>query len=372
MPITDTIKNISKGEAEWLQDFRLANLKIFESLPWERTKYTRLQLSEDEMEIMQRLNGFSAEVPEGVIFTDVFDALKNYPFVKDYFKTEQNKFIALQNALFNSGFFLYVPKNKEVTIPLKTLFKEKTFARNIIIVDENSKLNLVQSIESSTSVGSILLDIHAKQNAEVNFSIIQNMNQETTGIINQRAYLENSAKLNWTTGTLGGKIIKGRRDIILQGEGAEAKDLEIIFGNNGQQFELRTNIYHKVPHTKGYSTTKGVLDDSARALMQGLAKIEKPAVGSDSYLAEHILLISPKAKAEPMPFMEIDTNDVKAKHSSFVSQIDEEKVFYLRSRGLEENEARKFIVMGFLETSLQQVDSIREDLRNLIERKWKD
>lgn len=372
MSIADTLKNISQGEEVWLQSFRLANLRIFESLPWEKSKYTSLELSEQEIELSRKVNGFKLAVSKDFIFENIFAALDKYPYLKQYFKTEQNKLISLQNALFNSGFFLYVPKNTEVTIPLKILLDEKTFARNIIIVDENSKLSLLQSIEASSDIASVLLDIHLKQNAGMNLSTIQNMDQKTTGIINQRAIMERDSRFNWTTGTLGGRIIKGKREILLQGEGAEANDLEIIFGNNDQQFELYTSIYHKVPHTKGYSVTKGVLDDSSRALTQGLAKIEKPAIGSDSYLAEHILLINPKAKAEPMPFMEIDTNDVKAKHSSFVSQIDEEKIFYLRTRGLEENEARKFIVMGFLETSLQQVDAIREDLRNLIEKKWKE
>ncbi len=371
MSISNTVKNISRDEQEWLQEFRLENLRIFENLPWERTKYTNLQLSEEEIEVNHRVDGFTLQDSKDIVFTDIFSALEKYAYLKEYFKTEQNKFVSLQNAMFNSGFFLYVPKNVEVTVPLKTLLGEKTFGRNIIIADENSKLNLVQNIEASTSVASILLDIHLKQNSEMNFSTIQNMNQETTGIISQRVQLDRNSRLNWTTGTLGGKLIKSRRDIILQGEGSEANDLEIIFGNNNQQFELTTNIYHKVPHTKGYSTTKGVLDDSARAMIQGLAKIEKPAIGSDSYLAEHVLLINPKAKAEPMPFMEIDTNDVKAKHSGFVSQIDEDKIFYLRTRGLEENEARKSIIMGFLETSLQQVDVIREDMRNLIGKKWK-
>ena len=372
MSITDTIKNISRDEENWLKDFREQNLKIFESLPWERTKYTSLKLNAEELNISGKLNGFKINVPDDVVFLDIFDALEKYPHLKQYFTTEQNKIASMQNALFNAGFFLYVPKNMDVTIPMKVLFDEEKFARNIIIVDENSKLNLVQSINGSSNIASILLDVHLKQNAQMQYSTIQDMGQETTGIINQTAHLDRDSRFNWTTGTLGGKIIKGRREIILQGEGAEANDLEIIFGNNNQQFELNTNIYHKVPHTKGHSTTKGVLDDSARAMTQGLAKIEKAANGSDSYLAEHILLINPKAKAEPMPFMEIDTNDVKAKHSSFVSQIDEEKVFYLRSRGLDENESRKIVVLGFLETSMQQADAIREDLRQLIEKKWKD
>lgn len=333
-----------------------------------------MEFNEEDLLVTKKSNGFSIQkTNEGVIFTDIFTASEKYPFLQDYFHNEENKVSSLINSSFNSGFFLYIPKNVEETIEIPLLLGERTLAKNIIVVDENAKLNLIQKSGSDkrADVAGMLFSIYLKDNSQLNLSSLQNLSQDTTLLINQTAFLGRDSNINWSTGTLGAKQIKATRNIELAGEGASANDIEVFFGNNEQHFELYTNIYHRVPHTTGYSTTKGVLDDSSKALTQGLAKIQKSAPGSDSYLGEHIILMSPNAKAEPMPFMEIDTNDVKAKHSGFVSQLDEEKVFYLQSRGVEENEARKLIILGFLSPALDSAVGIKNDIQKLIEEKWK-
>ena len=374
MSIENSVEKMSRDENAWLRKFRQDNLKIFKSLKWDKTKYTQMEFQEEELSVSNKMNGFSIQkTNEGVIFTDIFAAVKNYPFLQDYFHSEENKVSSLVNSSFNSGFFLYVPKNSEETIEIPALLVERTLSKNIIVVDENAKLNLIckSGSDKRADIAGMIFSIHLKDNSQLNLSSLQNLSQETTLLINQTAFLGRDAQLNWSTGTLGGKQVKATRNIELAGEGSSANDMEVFFGNNEQHFELYTNIYHRVPHTTGYSTTKGVLDDSSKALTQGLAKIQKSAPGSDSYLAEHIILVNPNSKAEPMPFMEIDTNDVKAKHSGFVSQLDEEKVFYLQSRGIEEKEARKLIVLGFLSPALDSAMGIKSDIQKLIEGKWK-
>src|SRR3989344_3186168 len=374
MSLENSIESISRNENEWLKKFRQDNLKIFKSLKWDKTKYTSMEFNEEELSVSRKTNGFPIhKTKNNVIFTDIFTAIEKHPFVKEYFNSEENKISSLVNSSFNSGFFLYVPKNSEETIEIPALLGERTFSKNIIVVDENAKLNLIckSGSDKRADIAGMIFSIHLKDNSQLNLSSLQNLSQETTLLINQTAFLGRDAQLNWSTGTLGGKQVKATRNIELAGEGSSANDMEVFFGNNEQHFELYTNIYHRVPHTTGYSTTKGVLDDSSKALTQGLAKIQKSAPGSDSYLVEHVILMSPNAKAEPMPFMEIDTNAVKAKHSGFVSQLDEEKVFYLQNRGIEENEARKLIILGFLSPVLDSAVGIKNDIQKLIEEKWK-
>src|SRR3989344_6232435 len=294
MSIENSIENMSRDENTWLKKFRQDNLKIFKSLKWDKTKYTQMEFKEEELSVNKKSNGFSIpKANNNVIFTDIFTASEKYPFLQDYFHNEENKVSSLINSSFNSGFFLYIPKNAEETIEIPTLLGERTFAKNIIIVDENSKLNLIYKSGSDkrADIAGMMFSIHLKDNSQLNLSSLQNLSQETTLLINQTVFLGKDTQLNWSTGTLGANQVKATRNIELIGEGSSANDIEVFFGNNNQNFELYTNIYHRVPHTTGYSTTKGILDDSSKALTQGLAKIQKSAPGSDSYLVEHVILM---------------------------------------------------------------------------------
>lgn len=366
------VETLSGGEPAWLRSFRMEHLQTFQQLPWESGKYANLAVS-DGMLSSVSIDGFHVTCREkGIGMLDIFSAVAAHPELRPYFVAAGTKGLALQNAFMSGGFFLRVPADAKAVVPLDLLFRANACARNIIVAGENSELVLVQRISSDAAFAALQADIHAREGAHVRLATLQDMSVGTTALMNQRAFLEKNARLEWTTGTLGAGTMRSTRDIVLNGKGADASDLEVLFGSGSQQFELCTNMLHNVPDTKGYSTTKGVLGGSARALTQGMARIEKSAPGSDSYLAEHMMLISPQAKAEPMPFMEIDTNDVKAKHSGFVSRMDEEKVFYLKARGIRERDARKMIVLGFLQTSMAQAGLIRDELRGKIERKWED
>ncbi len=356
-------------EEGWLRDFRQRNLENFRSLVWEKGKYTSLEIKDEELELKPLVNAFSA-VSSGAEFEGIFDATRKRD-IRKYFAVEKDKISSLNNALFNSGFFLYVPDNAKAEARISFDSDSKCLARCFIVLGKGSKLNVVQNIASNPGLLGINLDMHAGQDSEIRISTLQNLGQDTTAVLRQRAFLGRDSKLKWTNGTLGGKVVRSGRDMHLEGQGANADDTEIFFGNDEQVFELHTTIVHKVHNTRGHSSTKGILGGSSRVLTQGLARIEKGADGSDSYLAEHVLLVSPGAKAEPMPFMEIKANDVKAKHSGFVSPVDEEKVFYLNTRGLENNEARKSIALSFLEPAVAGAGLIQDELRSIIESKWK-
>ncbi|MBI2971738.1 MAG: SufD family Fe-S cluster assembly protein [Candidatus Aenigmarchaeota archaeon] len=370
MSLDAVVEGLSERESVWFRSFRQRNLSRFRSLAWDKSKYASLSLEERELQAEQIPSPFDAVVPEGAIFDNAFSALEAYPELMT-FAEEESKYAAMNNALCNAGFVLRIPSGMSAAVPLRAFAAKPCFARSVIIVENGATLNLVQSLASENAgVWSMHVDVYVRDGASLQYTTLQNLDQQTKGIMAQRVFLGRDAKLAWVTGTLGGSTVRARRDIMLQGKGAEAQDLEIFFGSGAQTFELHTNIRHETPHTKGYSTTKGILGGSARALTQGLARIEKGADGSDSFLGEHILLVSSQAKAEPMPFMEIEANDIKAKHSGFVSPIDEEKIFYLRSRGIDRNDARRLVALGFLAPALQVAGDASKELNRLIEEKW--
>ena len=223
MSLENSIESISRNENEWLKKFRQDNLKIFKSLKRDKTKYTSMEFNEEELSVSRKTNGFPIhKTKNNVIFTDIFTAIEKHPFVKEYFNSEENKISSLINSSFNSGFFLYIPKNAEETIEIPALLEERTFAKNIIVVDENAKLSLIYKSGSDkrADIAGMIFSIHLKDNSQLNLSSLQNLSQETTLLINQTAFLGRDTQLNWSTGTLGAKQIKATRNIELIGEGS--------------------------------------------------------------------------------------------------------------------------------------------------------
>ena len=158
-------------------------------------------------------------------------------------------------------------------------------------------------------------------------------------------------------------------DSVLSGQGAAAEDVEVVFGAGEQRFDVVTNLTHEAPHTTGHVLAKGVLRDSARTIFKGMIRIEAGAKNSSSYLAEHAMILSKKARADAIPGLEINTNEVKATHSGSVSQVDEEQVFYMMARGLTLSEAQRLIIVGFLHPAVQRIPmrTVRAAIQYLIE-----
>jgi len=178
MSLENSIESISRNENEWLKKFRQDNLKIFKSLKWDKTKYTSMEFNEEELSVSRKTNGFPIhKTKNNVIFTDIFTAIEKHPFVKEYFNSEENKISSLINSSFNSGFFLYIPKNAEETIEIPALLEERTFAKNIIVVDENAKLSLIYKSGSDkrADIAGMIFSIHLKDNSQLNLSSLQNL-----------------------------------------------------------------------------------------------------------------------------------------------------------------------------------------------------
>jgi Fe-S cluster assembly protein SufB/Fe-S cluster assembly protein SufD len=338
---------------------------------------------------MVRTEVHGALEKEGIIFTNIASAFTKFPEYTDQYFTkaippEDDKFAALNNAFFTAGTFLYVPKGLSVKIPFRNIvFLKKSgpgvFTHNLIVADENSKVTFLQEayskLDSTDSNGlySEVTEVYAGEGSEVNFASLQNFEERVHSLVNRRSIGKRDSKVNWTVGHLGGAITRSRMDSVLDGQGASAEDVEVVFGTESQKFDVVTDLTHQGTHTTGHVLARGIMKDSSRSIFKGMIRIREGAKNSNSYLAEHAMILSKKARADAIPGLEINTNEVKATHSGSVSQIDEEQVYYLQSRGLDLSEAQRLILMGFLHPAVQRIPlrTVRAALQYLIEEKWK-
>jgi len=412
----------SKNEPDWLKQYRRNSLTIYEDLPIETSplynKYTdakrmdpdqvsfststsskvpsflsrRLGELENETHIIQigtnihRKNLSEELKSRGLVISSVEDAIQNNSdLVKKALEasnSNEDKFTALNNAAFNTGIFVHVPKNLILEKPIHILscLSEdgiSTISRNIVYADENSKATIVQEIYSPNAQKQQayleLLNTNLAPNAHLDITTLQMMDQSTVNFSTRRSDLAHDSKINWYLGLFGGLLSRYRIDYFLNGSGAVAHDSEVVFGNNEQSFDLQSNIIHSSPSTEGRVTEKSILRNKSKSLFKGMIRINENAAKSNSYLSGRSILLDKDAKSDAIPGLEILTNDVKATHSASVAQIDEEQIFYLQTRCLSKEEAERTIVEGFLEPLSRKMSSqIRAWIAYLIESKWEN
>jgi len=322
---------------------------------------------------------------KGLVISSIDDALNNnYDQVKKAFEasnSKEDKFTALNNAAFNSGMFVYVPKNLILDEPIHILSSLSldgisTISRNVIVVDESSKVNIVQELyapKSSKQQAYLeLLNTNVAANAQLDVTTLQMMDQSTVNFSTRRTDVAQDGKINWYLGLFGTLLSRYRISYHLNGTGASANDSQVIFGNNDQSFDLQTNVIHESPATEGRVNEKSILKDKSKSLFKGMIRINENASKSQSYLSGRSILLDKGAKSDAIPGLEIFTNDVKATHSASVAQIDEEQIFYLNTRCLSRSEAERVIVEGFLEPLSRKMSyQVRAWIAYLIESKWK-
>ncbi len=321
---------------------------------------------------------------KGVVICSVQDAIKDHndKIRKSLEQTDakRDKYVALNNAFFNSGVFVYIPKNLILDKPIHIIFslpldQTSTISRNIVIQEENSKASIVQEIyapkTSKQQAYLEVLDVTVNPNSELDLVTLQAMDQSAVNFSSRAARIEHDGRMNWYLGLFGSYLSRYKVDNFLNGIGASAQDTEVIFGNKNQSFDLASNLIHNAPSTIGRVLEKSVLKDTSKSLFKGMIRIEKEAHHAESYLAGHSILLDKGAKSDSIPGLEIFTNDVKATHSASVAQMDEEQLFYLASRCLSKSEAQKIIVEGFLEPLSRKMSyQIRAWISYLIESKW--
>lgn len=412
----------SKSEPDWLKQYRKNSFTIYQTLPPEVSplynKYTdakrmdpaqvslslnseniifdslkpRLQELESEIHIIQiGSNIFRIHVPEevkskGLVVTSIYDAIKSdgdtVRKILESSNPNEDKYTALNNAAFNSGIFIKIPRNLILEKPIHVVASvspdgTSAISKNIIIAEESSKASIVQELYAPKSTKQQayleLMTINAHQNSQLHLTSFQAMDQSAVSFSTRNCIISKDAKVNSYLGLFGSMLSRYRTNYYLNGVGASVQDAEVVFGNNEQSFDLSANLIHQQPSTEGQVVQRSVLKNKSKSLFKGMIKIMETAPKSKSFLSGRSILLDKDAKSDAIPGLEILTNDVKATHSASVAQIDEEQIFYLGARCLDRSEAEKIIVEGFLEPMSRVMSyQVRAWISYLIESKWQN
>ena len=410
----------SRNEPNWLKEYRRDSLGIYHELPQEvsplYSKYTdakkmnpeqvslsintnsgipeflkkRIEEVKNQTSIIQigsnidSVNISENLISSGLVISSINDALKNNSeLVEKIIKSansKEDKYTALNNAAFNSGLFVFIPKNLIVKEPINLLSclsddGISTISRNLIIAEDNTKATIVQELYSpkiNTQQAYLeLLNTSVGANSNLDITTLQMMEQNSVNFSTRRTDLSQDAKINWYLGLFGAMLSRYRIDYHLNGTGASVNDSEVIFGNNDQSFDLNTIVNHNNESTEGKVVEKSILKDTSKSLFKGMIRINENAAHSNSFLSGRSILLDKGAKSDAIPGLEILTNDVKATHSASVAQIDEEQIFYLGTRCLSRAEAERIIIEGFLEPLSRTMSyQVRAWIAYLIESKW--
>ena len=403
-----------KNEPEWMRDYRLKGLEIFQSKPmpkwggaidinfqdifyylkptdkqgktWDevpqeiKDTFEKLGIPEAEKKFLSGVKAqFESEVvygslkqdlaDQGVIFTDTDSAVRDYPeLVKEYFGTiipsTDNKFAALNSAVWSGGSFIYVPKGVKIEFPLQAYFRINAenmgqFERTLIIVDEGASVHYVEGctapMYTSESLHSAVVEIICKRGSRCRYTTIQNWANNIYNLVTKRAVAYADATMEWVDGNLGSKLTMKYPSVYMLEPGAHGEILSIAFAAKGQHQDAGAKLVHCAPNTTGQIISKSISKGGGRASYRGLVRVEKGAKNSKCNVVCDALILDSKSRSDTYPYIEILEKDVSVGHEASVSRIGEEQLFYLMSRGMSEAEASTMIVSGFIEPLVKEL-----------------
>ena len=407
----DTVTAISKmkDEPQWMLDFRLRSFETFMKKPmptwggdlskidfqniyyyakatdkteksWDdvpadvKNTFEKLGIPEAEKKFLAGVGAqYESEVvyhnlredlqKQGVLFLDTDSALKEQPEIfKKYFgkviPPEDNKFAALNSAVWSGGSFIYVPPGVKVDMPLQAYFRINAenigqFERTLIIVDEGAEVHYIEGctapVYSSESLHSAVVELVAHKDAKLRYTTIQNWSNDVYNLVTKRAYAYEGATVEWIDGNIGSKLTMKYPGVYLMGERAYGETLSIAFAGKGQHQDTGAKMVHLAPNTTSKITSKSVSRLDGRSTYRGLLNVAKGATGVKSTVRCDALLLDDTSKTDTYPYMEINQEDATITHEATVGKIGDDQIFYLMSRGFTEEEALSLIVNGFME-----------------------
>jgi Fe-S cluster assembly protein SufB len=306
---------------------------------------------------------------KGVIFLGMDDGLAQHPdIVREYFSTviphNDNKFAALNTAVWSGGSFIYVPPGVHVDMPLQAYFRINAknvgqFERTLIIVDEGAYVHYVEGctapIYTSDSLHSAVVEIIVKKGGRCRYTTIQNWSTNVYNLVTKRAIAEERATMEWVDGNLGSKVTMKYPSVYLMGDGAHGEILSIAFAGPGQHQDAGGKVVHVAPNTTSRIISKSISKGGGRASYRGLLKVNDKAEQSKSNVVCDALLLDERSRSDTYPYIEIDAQDVTVGHEASVSKVGEEQLFYLMSRGISEEMANTMIVNGFIEPLVKEL-----------------
>ncbi|PJC50893.1 MAG: Fe-S cluster assembly protein SufB [Nitrosopumilales archaeon CG_4_9_14_0_2_um_filter_34_16] len=407
----ETVTSISKmkDEPQWMLDFRLRSYEIFMQKPmpnwggdlsvidfqniyyyakasdkveknWDdvpenvKNTFDKLGIPEAEKKFLAGVGAqYESEVvyhslredlaKQGVLFLDTDAALKEHPeLFKKYFgkiiPPEDNKFAALNSAVWSGGSFIYVPPGVKVDMPLQAYFRINAenigqFERTLIIVDEGAEVHYIEGctapVYSSESLHSAVVELVALKDAKLRYTTIQNWSNDVYNLVTKRAYAYEGATVEWIDGNIGSKLTMKYPGVYLMGERAYGETLSIAFAGKGQHQDTGAKMVHLAPNTTSKVTSKSVSRLDGRSTYRGMLNVAKGATGVKSTVRCDALLLDDTSKTDTYPYMEINQEDATITHEATVGKIGDEQIFYLMTRGFTEEEALSLIVNGFME-----------------------
>jgi Fe-S cluster assembly protein SufB len=306
---------------------------------------------------------------QGVVFLSMDDGLKQYEdIVKKYWATiippSDNKFAALNSAVWSGGSFVYVPPGVEVAIPLQAYFRINSenmgqFERTLLIADEGSRVHYIEGCTAPTyvsdSLHSAVVELVALPGSHLRYTTIQNWSKNVYNLVTKRAIAHENATVEWVDGNLGSKLTMKFPCVYLVGEGAHGEILSIAFANEGQHQDAGAKMIHAAPNTTSRITSKSISKGGGRASYRGMVKVYPGAVGSKVHVECDALLMDEDSRSDTYPTMEIAEDRVQVEHEARVSKIGDEQLFYLMSRGLSEEESLVMVVNGFIEPFVKEL-----------------
>jgi Fe-S cluster assembly protein SufB len=406
--VVTTISNM-KGEPEWMLEFRLKSLEHFWKKPlprwggnldeldfddiqyyvkpsekqgrtWEevpaeiKETFDKLGIPEAEQKFLAGVSAqYESEVvyhnmkkelaDQGVIFMDTDTALKEHPeLFKKYFGTvvppTDNKFAALNSAVWSGGSFIYVPPGVKVEIPLQAYFRINSenmgqFERTLIIADEGSFVHYVEGctapIYSTDSLHSAVVEIIVKKDARVRYTTIQNWAPNVYNLVTKRAVCEENATMEWIDGNIGSKLTMKYPACVLKGRGAKGHVLSIAVAGRGQHQDAGAKMIHLAPETTSTIVSKSISKQGGKVSYRGLTSFGRDSAGSKANIQCDTLIMDKESTSDTIPYNEVRNDNIILEHEATVSKVSEEQLFYLMSRGMTEAEATQMIIMGFIE-----------------------
>ena len=306
---------------------------------------------------------------KNVIFCDTDTALKKYPEIfKKYFnklvKYDENKYTALNGAVWSGGTFIYVPPNTVLDRPLQSYFRINSvnmgqFERTIIIVDENSELHYMEGctapIYSTDSLHAAVVEIYVGKNAKCRYTTIQNWSNNVYNLVTKRAIVEENGLMEWIDGNIGSKINMKYPGCILNGRYARGRCISIAVASKGQIQDAGARMIHLAPNTTSEIISKSIAGSGGDATYRGKVRITKDAINSKSIVKCDTIILDEKSRSDTVPVNLVENDSSSINHEATVSKINQEKLFYLMSRGLTEDKAKELLIMGF-------IDRFREEL----------
>ena len=407
----DLVREISwmKGEPNWMRDFRVKSLGLFEKRPmpnwggdmseiyfddiyyyikpseavvdeWEdvpesiKDTYEKLGIPEAERKYLAGVTAqYESEVVyhknredlerQGVIFCDMDTALREYPeIVRAYFgkviPPNDNKFSSLNSAVWSGGSFFYVPEGVEVEMPLQAYFRINAenmgqFERTLIIADKGSKVHYIEGcsapVYSTDSLHSAVVEIIVKESARVTYTTIQNWSSNVFNLVTKRAIVEAEGHMEWIDGNIGSRLTMKYPAVVMVGPKASGEVLSVAYAGAGQHQDAGAKMTHAAPETTSKIVSKSISKNGGRSSYRGLVRVEDDAYGCKSHVQCDALILDEDSISDTYPYMEIGSKDAVVGHEATVSKVADEQLFYLTSRGLTEEQATGMIVNGFIE-----------------------